>query len=188
LTLKAATPGSGVGITHQSGTLFVENTIVDGWVTGLLSNATAEKLFVKGSVFRNQTIGLWVIGDGSEIISVDRSSFLKNSVAGLYVTGAKGRVSNSVMSGNQLGGAVNGGTAGATINFQRCEVSSNTNQGLWATNGSTLRVSESTIVRNGTGVENDADTATVESFDNNVIRGNVGGNNIAGTVTTVSLQ
>jgi hypothetical protein len=59
---------------------------------------------------------------------------------------------------------------------------------LWATNGSTLRVSESTIVRNGTGVENDADTATVESFDNNVIRGNVGGNNIAGTVTTVSLQ
>jgi hypothetical protein len=81
---------------------------------------------------------------------------------------------------------VNGASAVAT--FQRCEVSSNTNQGLLAGNGGTLRVSESTIVRNASGLENLLDTATVESFGNNAIRGNVGGNNVVGTVTTVSLQ
>ena len=32
------------------------------------------------------------------------------------------------------------------------------------------------------------DTATVESFGNNVIRGNVGGNNVSGTLATVVLQ
>ena len=189
LTLKAATAGTGTGVTHQTGTLFLENMVVDGWQTGVSEEAAAERLFVKGSVFRNQaSYGVLIGGAGTLLFGIDRSFFENNGIAGLQISGATGRVSNSVMTRNQTGAAVNGAGSGAVATFQRCEVSSNTLQGLLAGNGATLRVSESTIVRNGTGLENQLDSSTVESFGNNVIRGNVGGNNIVGTVATVSLQ
>ena len=189
LTLKAATAGTGTGISHSSGTLIVENTVVDGWSDGVNSGSLAEKLFVSGSVFRNNAAaGLIMLGNGSLVFGVDRSFFENNSIYGISIGGALGRVSNSVMTRNQTGGYVNGAGSGAVATFQRCEISSNTLQGLIAGNGATLRVSGSTITRNGVGVENQLDSSTVESFGNNAIRGNVGGVNTLGTVTTVSLQ
>jgi hypothetical protein len=189
LTLKAATAGSGTGVTHQTGTLFVENTVVDGWQDGLKADSGAEKLFVKGSVFRNNSqTGLWLDGGGTTVFALDRSFFENNTLNGLLIGGALGRVSNSVLTRNGMGADVNGAGAATAATFQRCEVSSNTGQGLSARGGATLRVSESTIVRNAFGLENQLDSSTVESFGNNVIRGNLGGNNIVGTVATVSLQ
>jgi hypothetical protein len=187
LTLKSATPGSGDGISHLSGTLFLERTVVDGWFNGLRSQTGAERLLVSGSVFRNNANnGLWVSAAGSTVLAVDDSFFENNVFSGLSLSGVTGRVSNSVMTGNGLG--ANTYYSGTAITFQRCEVSSNTT-GLSGDDGSVLRVSNSTIVRNGTGLRNPAAfPGTVESFDNNVIRGNVGGNNIDGTVTTVALQ
>jgi hypothetical protein len=75
-------------------------------------------------------------------------------------------------------------TAIATI--QRCEVSHNTLRGLSANSGATLRVAGSTIVGNSVGVENVSSSATVESFGNNVIRGNT--SQILGAFTPVGLQ
>jgi hypothetical protein len=94
-----------------------------------------------------------------------------------------------VLTGNGGYGALvsNGPTA---VSFQRCEVSSNiTYAGIQGQVSATVRVSESTIVRNAAGLLNDAgNPGTVETFGNNVIRGNVGGNNLVGTITTVSVK
>jgi hypothetical protein len=184
LTLKAATVGSGYGITHQSGTLFVENTVVDGWQRGLSSQGAAQSLFVKGSVFRNHAhFGLSVAGGTTVAFAIDDSFFENNASHGLVFNGGRGRVSNSVLTRNQVGALVESPAAVAT--FQRCEVANNTNSGLTAADGSTLRISGSTIVRNELyGVVNSG--ATIESFGNNVIRGNVV--DTSGTLTTVALQ
>jgi hypothetical protein len=186
LTLKDATAGLATGITQQSGTLFVENTVVDGWNDGLVVASGAEQIFVKRSVFRNQLVnGIEVAVGSLAVVAVDGSYFLNNN-AGITAIGGRGRVSDSVFSGNDVGAEATG--ANTVLTLQRCEISDNEFWGLLAGSGSTLRVSRSTIVRNGIGLDNYNDTATVESFGNNVIRGNVGGNNVSGTVATVSLQ
>jgi hypothetical protein len=186
LTLKSATAGAYTGIAHQSGTLFVENSVLDGWEDGLIST-NAERLFVKGSVFRNQAFhGVSVSASGSPIVAIDDSFFEDNGGSGLSFNAGAGRVSNSVLTGNTRGARASGSAA---YTFQRCEISSNSIVGLSASSGGVVRVSGSTIVRNDIGLENSvADPGTVESFGNNVIRGNVGGNNVVGTVSTVSLQ
>jgi hypothetical protein len=186
LTLKDATAGLATGITQQSGTLFVENTVVDGWNDGLVVASGAEQIFVKRSVFRNQLVnGIEVAVGSLAVVAVDGSYFLNNN-AGITAIGGRGRVSDSVFSGNDVGAEATG--ANTVLTLQRCEISDNEFWGLLAGSGSTLRVSRSTIVRNGIGLDNYNDTATVESFGNNVIRGNVCGNNVSGTVATVSLQ
>src|SRR5262245_17104448 len=53
LTIKAATPGSGYGITLSSGRLSVEECVIDGWNTGIVANAGAERLSVADSTIRN---------------------------------------------------------------------------------------------------------------------------------------
>jgi hypothetical protein len=187
LTLKSAL-GSDTGILHQSGALFVENTVVDGWDYGLTAQTGAEQLFVKRSAFRNQAVaGLNTQAGGSLVFAVDDSFLENNGYAGLQVLAGTGRVSNTAMTGNGAYGALVS-NAGTAVTFQRCESSSNGLGGLAASSSSVLRLSESTLVRNGIGLDNVSDSATVESFGNNVIRGNVGGNNIVGTVATVSLQ
>jgi hypothetical protein len=194
LTMKAATPGTGAGITHLSGTLFVENTVVDGWQAGLavtFGSATAalpEALFVKESIFRNQSsVGITVGNFGPVVVTIDDSLFEKNTNSGLTLIGGTGRISNTVLTANGVGAKVSNSVT--AISFQRCEVSSNVNQGIIGGFGATVRVSQSTIVRNGVGLENDGtNPGTVETFGNNVTRGNVGGNNLQGTITTVSVQ
>jgi hypothetical protein len=183
LTLKAATVGSGNGITHQSGTLFVENSVVDGWFLGLISQSAAEFLSVKGSVFRNQA-GIGLVASAAPLVFAIDDSFFENNESGVGVYGGTGRVSNSVMTRNEYGAFVVNPTAIATI--QRCEVSHNTLRGLSANSGATLRVAGSTIVGNSVGVENVSSSATVESFGNNVIRGNT--SQILGAFTPVGLQ
>ena len=181
LTLKAATAGSGNGILHQSGTLFVENTVVDGWQQGLHSVSGADKLFVKGSIFRNQAAhGLRV---ETATIAVDNSFFENNSNIGLFVNSSKGRVTNSVMSGNNFGAAVD--TAGADVTFQRCEFSDNADSGVYAI-AAIVRVSGSTVTRNATGLKNNGAGATLESYGNNAVRGNT--TETSGAITPVPLQ
>jgi hypothetical protein len=186
LTIKAATPGSGNGIMHISGTLFVEDTVVDGWQRGIYTANTGsapEKLFVKGSVSRNNTmVGLATEANTAVAFSID-GSFFENNSSGIALFGGTGRVSNSTMTGNSTGAHV--GNAGVQAAFQRCEVSGNGTVGLRASNGSTLRVSGSTIVQNGIGLEL-LSGATVERFGNNLIRGNT--TNLSGAIAAVGLQ
>jgi hypothetical protein len=183
LTLKAATAGSGTGITHQSGVLFVENTVVDGWLEGLVSNPGAEQLFVKGSVFRNQlNNGLWVQATSTAGVAVD-DSFFEHNGTGLWFQAGRGRVTSTVMTGNGYGAITE--NAGTDVTYQLCEISGNSNSGLYAYL-SIARVSASTITRNGYGLRNYASMATLESFGTNVIRGNI--TDTDGTITPVALQ
>jgi hypothetical protein len=186
LTIKAATPGSGTGITQESGTLFVENTVVDGWgFAGLDVKAAAERLFVKRSVFRNQSSHGIAITFSAMQYAIDRSFFENNGSVGLSLFGGRGRISNSVMTRNGYGAWVsNSGEA----NFQRCEVSGNTITGLRVANGATLRVSDSEIVGNVLGLENfvGGSVATLERFGNNALRGNT--TNTSGAISLVALQ
>jgi hypothetical protein len=185
LTLKAATAGSGTGITHLSGKLFVENTVVDGWNTGLFSVDTVEHLFVKGSIFRNQSFAGISLANGTTLaFAIDDSFFENNTAYGIQIEGGTGRVSNSVITRSGTGASVN--FVNVVASFQRCEVT-HTSYGLLANVNGTMRVSGSTIVNNFVGVQNFGGTATVESFGNNVIRGNTGADT-AGTITTIALQ
>jgi hypothetical protein len=185
LTLKSASAGSGTGITHESGTLFVENSVIDGWNIGLRSQGTAENLFVKGSVLRNQSdIALLVSIGATVAFAIDDSFFEKNAYGGVVILGGTGRVSNSVMTRNTVGVEVD--SLGVVASVQRCEVSNNIS-GLFASSSAILHVSGSTIARNSYGVENFLSGATVESSGNNVIRWNFTANTV-GTITPVGLQ
>jgi hypothetical protein len=183
LTLKAATPGSGNGIAHSSGTLFVENAVVDGWSYGLyVTGAGPERLLVKGSVFRNNTAYGLVIGAFATVkYAIDGSFFEKNNSAGLSLYGGKGRISNSSMTANGTGAFVING--GVVASFQRCEFSENIT-GVLANGSAVARVAGSTIADNGIGLSNVS--ATLESFGNNVVRGNT--TDTSGTITPVGLQ
>jgi hypothetical protein len=89
-----------------------------------------------------------------------------------------------VITGNSYG--IHAFRSGTVVSVQRSEISGTFYHALGAALGAVLRVSGSTVVRNHTGLENISDAATVESFGNNVIRGNT--NNTVGTITTVVLQ
>jgi hypothetical protein len=185
LTFQAATPGSGTGITQQSGRLFVENSVIDGWFIGLTSNAAAEGLYVTGSVFRNQTVfgGVYVMTGSTAEVAIDGSTFERNAV-GAQLEGGIGRVSNSVFSANAGGLSAQG--QGTLYTVQRCEVSSNAGSGLHAIDNAVLRVSHSTISSNGFGLINGGLGAVVQSYGNNVIISNA--TNTAGTIGVATLQ
>jgi hypothetical protein len=87
------------------------------------------------------------------------------------------------MTGNGYGAITE--NAGTDVTYQLCEISGNSNSGLYAYL-SIARVSASTITRNGYGLRNYASMATLESFGTNVIRGNI--TDTDGTITPVALQ
>jgi hypothetical protein len=182
LTLKAAMVGSGTGVTHLSGTLFIENTVIDGWNQGLLS--AGDRLHIKGSVIRNTFVGLEVQVGHPVRVAIDDTSFTKNMSLGLLLNAGTGRVSNTVLTANNDGAAVQ--NAGSQYTFQRCEVSGNANRGLLADTSALLAVSHSTIAQNFIGILNVGAGAVVQSFGNNVMRGNT--TNTSGTITPVTLQ
>jgi hypothetical protein len=181
LTFQAAVPGTGIGITHQSGTLFVENTVVEGWSDGLQSESGAQRLYVKGSVFRNNaTRGLWVGVGSTAQVAIDESFFEANDT-GIRFDGGTGRVSTTVVGGSTFGGVV---SSGAEVTFRRCEVAGN-GVGLGVYGTGLMRVAESNVTRNtDTGLVNSS--ATLESFGNNMVRGNA--TNTYGVIGTATLQ
>jgi hypothetical protein len=164
--------------------LLVENTVVDGWQTGLTSALTAQGLFVKNSVFRNNALnGLAVTVGNSGPLAVDDSFFEKNVTSGMMIEGGSGHVSNTRLSGNGNGAVVS--AAGTDVAFQRCDVTNNTNVGLSAGNMGTLRVAASTITRNNIGLQQFA-AGIMVTYGNNVLNANA--DDIDGAITPLGLQ
>jgi hypothetical protein len=189
LTFQAGSPGIGTAITHQSGRLFVENTVVDGWLQGLVVTSGAEGLFVKGSIFRNQDDRALHVQTGNTALLTVEDSFFERNQYGIYVQGGHGLVAESVMSSNSYGVVLDSGSGplSGAFTLQRCEIAGNV-VGAYAWQAtSVLRASESTITRNQYGLWNDGSGAVVESFGNNVVRGNTTANT-TGTITTVAVQ
>jgi hypothetical protein len=183
LTVQSPSPGSGTGISQLSGALFVENTVVDGWSIGLNAGAAGQQLFVKGSIFRNQdNHGLVVDAFNTAVVAIEGSFFERNSAVGVYLLGGTGRVSNTVMTGNGAGAYVINDPTEFT--FQGCQVSGNSS-GLIVDGSSLVRLSASTITRNGTGLWSTGN-GLAQSFGNNAIRGNT--SDVVGAVIILSLQ
>ena len=183
LTLKAATVGTGTGINHQSGILYVENTVVDGWGTGLSSNVN-ELRAVKGSIFRNNASYGVYSNTGSIAaarLTVDDSFVENNGNVGIFVGSGSARISNTVLTGHVYGAAAQ--YSGADVTVERCQVWGN-GTGLAAFINGLLRVSGSNVTRNTLGLYNSS--STLISFGNNVIDGNT--TNTNGTITPVALQ
>jgi hypothetical protein len=183
LTIKAAVVGTGAGIDHLSGILYVENTVVDGWDTGLASNVN-ELRAIKGSTFRNNKY-YGVYSNNPPIftarLTVDDSFVENNGVTGIYVGGGSARVSNTVITGHDSGAVAQ--YPGADVTVESCQIWGNS-FGLAARDNGLLRVSGSNVTRNGTGLLNAA--AILISFGNNAIDGNT--TNTFGAITAGTLQ
>jgi hypothetical protein len=119
---------------------------------------------------------------GAGLVAIDQSFFEGNAQGGINLSGGTGRVSNTVMTGNGLYGAIVQ-TTGTDVTFQRCELSGN-GEGLHVAGNAVTRISESTVTRNSIGLYNAS--GTIESFGNNVVRSNT--TNTSGSIGSVALQ
>jgi hypothetical protein len=176
LTIKALTPGSGVGVTFSTGkALHIENCVFNGWATGV-SFASSGQIFVKDSFFRNHTTaGLAVsAASGTAFASIDNTRF-EGNFDGLAV-GSNGRatVRGSVASGNTDAGFVAApASSTASLNVESCLVANNSGIGIEGTGAGvgTVRISNSVVTDNGTGMVQGG-AAVVLSRVNNTIEGN----------------
>lgn len=183
LTIKALTQGSGVGIdVFAAATVLIESCVVDGWAAGVRaqSGAGAVKLGIKDSTIRNNVDGLDSFAGGP--ITIDQSRLERNMQTGLAVFGAATvSVTRSFLVGNPSG--VVAGNAGAVVNISRSTISGATNVGVSVQSG-TARVSESLVTGNNVGFSNGG--GTLESFNDNIVRGNT--MNTTGTISAVTRQ
>jgi len=89
VTLKSATPGSGIGLQVQTGHLFLENSVIDGWATGLQVDPSGAKIFVKNSTLRNNATGLSVSASATLSQVVVEGSQFENNGTGLSALAGK---------------------------------------------------------------------------------------------------
>jgi len=184
LTMKALNPGVGTGVDIQAAAaVFIENCVIDGWSTGV-SMLVAGELYIKQSTIRNNTTNGVLASNAGVVVSIDGSRFERNlGSPAVEIRFGKAAIIRSLFAQNVHGVGV---IEGANVNIDQSEASSNSSTGF--INGSvganTLRVLNSTITGNTTGLNNLA--GTLESFGNNVVRGNT--TNTSGTITTVAKQ
>jgi hypothetical protein len=174
ITLKALTPGSGTGINLMTGNLFVEQSVIDGWATGV-GVAAATKIYLTDTTIRNNTTGVDV-SVGAQV-SVDNARF-ENNGTGFLASNGKTVMTRAVLSGNTTGVSASGASE---VTMHKRQVANN-GTGVSA-GGGTARVSDSTVSGNTTGLSQTA--GTLESFVNNQVGGN--GTNTSGTITNVPL-
>jgi hypothetical protein len=178
MTVKAVTPGTGTGIEHQSGDLFLEGTVVDGWQVGLLSSPGGKLLMADSTIRNNVEAGVAV---ESGEASFESSRFLGNG-SGLALQSSKATVSGSVLSGNAIGLLAVGTSE---VSVEKAQLGLNGSGVLVPeTSSSTVRLNRCVVTGNDVGLQNDGGTIAVTGT--NAIRGNT--IETAGTITTVGLQ
>ena len=166
--------------TNLAGTkVIVENTNIDGFTGRGISDERSNggKLAVANTALRN-------LG-GSGVVALPASGSIKidvsldhvhvyNALGGVAINnGAKAMISNSVFSGNSIG--IDSEGAGAEVSADNVSVSGNTT-GFFTTGGGIIRLSNSNVSFNDTGI-----SGTVNSFTNNRFVSNGAG----GTLTAI---
>ncbi len=150
--------GRGVSDERTSGQLFMTDTIVrNNSQSGVVLIQTAAGAGVKGS-FHN-------------------CRFEGNGNGGLVVSGSGiVTIKDSVATGNTQGGffTEGGATGGAQMNLQD-SVTANNGQGITAQSSSTVRITQTQITNNATGL-NPVGTGQISSGGGNIITANTGGN------------
>jgi hypothetical protein len=173
--------GSGI-VFNTGGTLHVENCVVNGFSSGDGINfIAAANLEVKDSIFRGNGDGIVVLPPAATAAqaAIDQVRLEENVTDGLLaVDGATVTVRNSLASGNGNTGfaAVSATNSNVELDIENCVASNNTGIGVSAQTGSTgaatVRVSNSTVTHNGTGLRSFLGHAQLLSRGNNTVEGN----------------
>jgi hypothetical protein len=173
-----------MGIRVLNGTLagasiVIENTTIDGFTQRGISDERINggKLVVANTVVRHtQLSGIQISGNGSNEIDATISNVRvhNSAVAGLTANGgSKVMIANSVFSGSTFGLDIEQANTSALA--ENVTLSGN-GTGIFVGTGATLRLSNSSVAFNTTGVN-----GTVQSFSNNRFVGNGAG----GTITPI---
>jgi hypothetical protein len=190
LTLKALTPGTGVGITFTAGsTLTIENSVVNGWSNGVSIDG-AGILIVRNSVVKNMTNDgiLLQPASGNAQATVIECQFESNGNIALGAfENSRVWARDCVFTGNNVAANASSSTAAvpAEIDVRNC-IFSNTLTGAFAVtfSGGTAvtRVSGCMIMGNSTGM-GQINAGTLESYGDNDVRGNT--SDTVGTITPI---
>ena len=178
LSLSPAGAGSNNGIrVTDAGSVHVENCVIDGFVRGInFSLASSGQLFVKDTTIRNCNAGLVVETTSGTARATVEHCRLEKSFYGLFAGyGSKVVVRDSVAAGNSVGFRVIANTAGtrAEANIENSAAVGG-GFGISAHGGgagTVVRVSNSTVTDNNTGVDSVAGAALL-SRGNNTVEGN----------------
>jgi hypothetical protein len=194
LTLKALTPGTGVGIDFNTGAvLHVERCVIDGWDFGVLFDNPG-KLYVSDTVVRNTFDEAVRVGQAFSGVAEASIEHLRiedsggpNHCALGVLDGGRASVRDSEVSGNAEGLCVQALAAGtAVLSVKDVLAAHNAGSGILCFSaGATARVAHSIVTDNGTGL-NQLSGCTFESLGDNLVRGNTA--NTAGTITIVAGQ
>jgi hypothetical protein len=189
--LTVNSQGGGHGIVFNTGrTLHIENCVVNGFDggSGVSSGNGSGVLEVKDSIMRGNDIGIRVLAlSGQAVATIDQVRLEANHSHGLSAEeGAIVFVRNSIASDNGFNGfqSVSGDAIAVELNIEGCAAFSNGSAGIFArsfsTGVATVRVSNSTVMDNGTGLQNNGSPAVLLSRGNNTVEGNL--NNTSGTI------
>jgi hypothetical protein len=182
----AGTGGNGIRLLAGAA-LHVENCQIHGFAgkgIEVLTSTAGSQLFVKETVIRNNVgasgggIFLGRTGAGSVQATLERVRTVGNRFGVRAEDGARAEIRNSEASGNNTNGFVAVGAASMMIDGS--VASDNTNNGISVSSGATVRLSNSVVTGNGTGLNG----ATIVSFGNN----RVAGNGLDGTPTSTIPQ
>ena len=172
------------GIYGFAGTVHIENCIVNGFVEGIgIGGYTAT---ISDTEVRNSTTAGIVVANAGNRAVLERVRIKNNGSFGLIVQdSAKATIRNSVVSGHFVGltAVFNG-----VLNVENTESTRNSS-GIGSDSGGTVRVSNTFVTDNSsTGLRND--TGTMESWQNNKVRGNLSdfGSGTGGVLTNLSQQ
>jgi hypothetical protein len=160
LTLNGLGSGQ-VGINSSGAVLHVETCVVNGFSHTGISVPGASNLFIKDTIVRNSVVGISISPfTGTAMASIDRCRLENNSLRGISVgsnnSGSHTQVTirDSVTAGNSVGFYTIASNADTTaeLNIENC-LAANNDIGIYAQGaGMTVRVSNSTVTNNGTGL------------------------------------
>jgi hypothetical protein len=181
------------GINFSSGkALHVEGCTINGFFSGAgILETAAGDLFVKDTVIRNSQTALSVRpASGTARASVDQSKFEGNQDGVAVSQGGKASVRSSVASGNTDAGFLASCSAGSCeLNIDSCLIANNAT-GVSANGVSggigTIRISDSEVTDNGTGLLQQGG-GVLESSGTNSVEGNTV-SNVTGTVGSYTVR
>lgn len=171
-----------IGVAFNSGgALHVENCTINGFTLSGITSSGAE-LFVKDTTIRNSGYSVHIVsGNGSITRAVLENCRIENGIHGIHASSnARVTAKNTTAAGNSGAGFLaslpgNGGSP-AEMNLENC-VSSHNAIGINANINTTIRVSNSTVTGNTTGLTHNG---TLLSRYNNTVEGNTFNGNFSG--------
>ncbi len=185
---RLGSSGNGIQVISV-GTLHIEGCTITrftgGSSFGVNIAAGTPQVFINDSFVRDNGFGIFARGT----MAIDHCRIENNNSTGFgygvgVSSGAKVSIRDSTVSGHSLGLSLQF-ASGAELDVDSCMVFNNSAAGISIdslSSAGTVRVSNSTVVKNGIGFNNSV--GVFQSRGNNTVRGN--GNNTQGTITIIS--